>query len=65
LEGAVVKVTRVPEQIGFWDAATKRLTNKTGCTVIVIGFEVAGLFIVHTVSEEVSVQIMTSPLSGG
>jgi len=41
--GVAVKVTLVPIQIGFSEATMLTLAGKTGFTVMVIIFEVAGL----------------------
>jgi hypothetical protein len=43
LTGVAVKVTLVPEHIGFWDAATETLTGRLGFTVMLTVLEVAGL----------------------
>jgi hypothetical protein len=43
LVGVAVKVTLVPAQIGFAEAAMLTLAGKTGFTVMVMVFEVAGL----------------------
>ena len=53
--GVAVKVTLVPEQIGFAEAVMLTLTGRFGFTVIVTVFEVAG-FPVGQVALEVSTQ---------
>jgi hypothetical protein len=58
-----VKVTDVPAQTGFNDAAIDTLTGRFGLTVIVIAFEVAGLPVAH-VAFEVSSQVTTSVFEG-
>ena len=40
------------------------LTARFGLTTMVILFEVAGLFEMHTVNEDVSIQVTTSPFNG-
>ena len=61
--GVAVKVTEVPEQTGFADAAMETLTGRFGLTVIVIEFDVAGLPVAQ-VALEVNTQVITSPLTG-
>ena len=61
--GVAVKVTEVPAQTGFADAAMVTLTGSFGLTVMVIVFEVAGLPVAQ-VALEVSTQVITSPLTG-
>jgi len=63
LVGVAVKVTEVPAQTGFADAAMETLTGRFGLTVMVIVFEVAGLPVAQ-VALEVSTQVITSPLTG-
>ena len=63
LVGVAVKVTEVPEQIGFADAAIETLTGKFGFTVMVTVFEVAG-FPVMQVAFEVKTQLTKSVLAG-
>ena len=41
--GVAVKVTEIPAQTGFTEAAIETLTDCNGFTVIVTVFEVAGL----------------------
>ena len=43
MTGVGVKVTEVPAQTGLAEAAIETLTGKTGLTVMVTVFEVAGL----------------------
>ena len=59
-----VKVTELPMQNGFDEAEIKMLTGRLGLTVIVIEFEVAGLFDVQIVFEEVRVQVTKSLFNG-
>ena len=61
--GVAVKVTEVPAQTGFADAAMETLTGRFGLTVMVIVFEVAGLPVAQ-VALEVSTQVIASPLTG-
>jgi hypothetical protein len=58
-----VKVTDVPAQTGFADAAIETLTGRTGLTVIVTVPEVAGLPEAQ-VAFEVNTQVMTSLFAG-
>jgi hypothetical protein len=58
-----VKVTGVPAQIGFADAAMVTLTGSNGLTVITIAFDVAG-FPVAQVRLDVKMQVTISPLTG-
>jgi hypothetical protein len=62
--GVAVKVTEFPAQTGFWDGATRTLTGRFGLTIIVIPLEVAGLFEMQAVIEEVSTQVTISPFTG-
>ena len=57
--GVAVKVTEVPEQTGFADAATDILTGSNGFTVMVTVFDVAGLPVGH-VALEVRTQVTAS-----
>ena len=57
-----VKVTEVPVQIGFEDAAIVILAGKLGFTVIVIALEVAGLPVTQE-AFEVKTQVTISPLT--
>jgi hypothetical protein len=63
LIGAAVKVTEFPIQKGFDDGEMDILTGSKGFTVIVTELLVAGLPEVQ-VAEEVSVQVIISPLFG-
>ena len=62
--GVAVNVTVVPEQTGLVEGETETLTGRFGFTTIVIVFDVAGLFWMHPVMEEVRTQVTTSPFSG-
>ena len=64
LTGLAVNVTEVPAQTGLAEAAIETLTGAAGKTVIVIAFEVAGLFEMHTGMEDVRIQDIRSPLTG-
>ena len=55
--GVAVNVTDVPAQTGFADGETETLTGRFGLTIIVIVFEVAGLFEIQTVIEEVRMHL--------
>ena len=57
-----MKVTDVPAQTGFAEAAMLTLTGKIGFTVIVTVLLVAGLPLVQ-VSLDVSTQVTRSPLA--
>ena len=59
-----MKVTDVPAHTGFWVGVTVTLTARFGFTVMVIPLEVAGLFEMQTVSEDVSSQVTTSVSTG-
>ena len=63
LVGVAVKVTEVPEQTGFAEAATETLTGNNGFTVMVTVFEVAGLPVGH-VAFEVKTHAMVFPEVG-
>ena len=63
LVDTAVKVTDVPAQTLFAEAAIDTLTGNTGLTVMVTVFEVAGLPVLQ-VSLEVRVQVITSPVTG-
>ena len=60
--GLAVKVTEVPEQTGFADAAILILTGKFGLTVMVTVFEMAGLPVAQ-VAFDVSTQVTVFPLA--
>ena len=60
---ADVKETNVPVQTGFPDAEIVIETGRLGLTVIITAFEVAG-FPLAQAAFEVSLQVMTSPLTG-
>ena len=60
--GVAVKVTDVPAQIGFAEAAIDTLTGRFGLTVIVTSLDVAGLPVAQ-VAFEVSIQVTLSPLT--
>ena len=61
--GVAVKVTEVPVQTGFAEAATDILTGSNGFTVMVTVFEVAGLP-VGQVALEVKTHAMVFPEVG-
>ena len=58
-----VKVTLVPAQIGFDDAAMDTDTGSSGLTVMAIAFEIAGFPVGHT-ALETSWQVRTSLFNG-
>ena len=58
-----VKVTEVPAQTGFAEAATPTLTGRFGLTVIETGVEVAGLPVAQ-VAFDVRTAVTISPLTG-
>jgi hypothetical protein len=62
--GVAVNVTGLPWQQGFADAAMEIVTGSIGFTTMVIPLEVAGLFDMHSVSEEVKIQVTTSLFTG-
>ena len=62
--GIAVNVTDVPAQTGFAVGEMELLTGRFGYIVIVIRFDVAGLFGVQIVFEEVRIHFTTSPLVG-
>jgi len=59
-----VKVTGVPAHIVLAEAETETLTGRFGLTAIVIVFDVAGLFEVQTVLDDVKTHFTASPLIG-
>jgi hypothetical protein len=63
LTGVAVKVTAVPVQMLLAEGTIETLTGRTGLTVIVMAFEVAGLPLIQ-VSPEVITTVITSPLTG-
>jgi hypothetical protein len=62
--GVALKVTEAPAQTGFWDGDTLTLTGCKGLTVMVMAFEVAGLFEMQTNNDEVKTQVIISLLTG-
>ena len=54
----------MPEHTGFAEAVILILTDRFGLTVMVIKFEVAGLLVIQSGSEEVRMQVTTSPFKG-
>jgi hypothetical protein len=64
LEGVAVKVTVDPAHTGFCEGVTFTLTGSNGLTVMVMAFEVAGLFEMQTNSEEVRTQVTISLFVG-
>ena len=63
LVGVAVKVTEVPAQTGFAEAATDTFTGSSGFTVMVMIFEVAGLPL-GQVALEVKTQVIASLFTG-
>ena len=61
--GVAVKITEVPVQTEFADAAIETLTGNAEVTIIVTGFEVAGLPVAQD-ALEVSTHVITSLLTG-
>ena len=51
MTGVAVKVTEVPAQTGFAEAAIETLTGRFGFTVMVTVLEVAGLPVLHVISD--------------
>ena len=62
--GNAVKVTVEPAQTGSASGEMVMLTGRFGLTTMTIEFDVAGLFEMQTVFEEVMVQLMTSAFAG-
>ena len=58
-----VNVTGVPAQTGFADDDIVTLTGNNGLTVMATAFDMAGLPVAH-VAFDVSLQVITSPLTG-
>ena len=58
--GVAIKVTKVPEQTGFAEAATETLTGSNGFTVMVTVFDVAGLPVGHVALEVKTCLLYTS-----
>ena len=63
MTGVAVKVTEVPAQTGFADAAIETLTGRFGFTVMVTVLDVAGLPVAQ-VAFEVNVQVIVFPDAG-
>jgi hypothetical protein len=63
LSDVAVNVTKVPAQTGF-SALTETLTGWSCKISMVMEFDVAGLFEIQTVFEEVIVQFTTSAFAG-
>ena len=61
---ADVKITGIPAQTGFADGEMVMLTGFRGLTIICMVLDVAGLFDMHTVIEEVKMQDTRSPFNG-
>ena len=59
-----MKVTGVPAQTEFWPGVTVTLTGRFGLTVMVIPLDVAGLFEMQTVRDDVSSQVTISVFTG-
>jgi len=64
LTGVAVYVTVVPAQTGLALAEMVTLACKTGLTVMVIAFDVAGEPVRHGEAFEVITTVITSPLTG-
>ena len=62
--GLARNVTDVPVQTGFADGEMVTLTGFSGLTIIGIVLEVAGLFVIHTLIDEVKTQETRSPDAG-
>ena len=62
--GVAVKVTEVPELTGFELATIETLAGKTGLTVMVTAFEVAGEPVRQGVALEVITTEITFPSTG-
>ena len=62
--GEAVNVTDVPAHTGFTVGETETLTGRFGLTIIVIVFDVAGLFEIQTEMEEIKTQLTWSPFNG-
>jgi hypothetical protein len=58
-----LKVTAVPAQTGFAEEVTEMLTGKSGLTVMVTAFEVAGVPVAQ-VAFEVRTQVIMLPCTG-
>jgi hypothetical protein len=58
-----LKVTVVPAQTGFAEGVIAMLTGKSGFTVMVTTFEVAGLSI-GQIAFDVTIQVIASSLTG-
>ena len=63
MKAVALKVTRVPAQTVVAETAIVTLTGSSGFTVMVTVLEVAGFPVVQA-SEEVSIQVITSPFAG-
>jgi hypothetical protein len=61
---AAVNVTCVPAQTGFAEGEIAMLTGFRGLTIICMVLEVAGLFEMHTIIDEVKIQYTRSPFTG-
>jgi len=61
---ADVKVTGIPAQTGFADGEMVMLTVFSGLTIICMVFDVAGLFEMHTIIDEVKTQDTRSLFAG-
>ena len=64
LTGVAVYVTLVPAQTGLALAVMVTLAGKTGLTIIVTAFEVAGDPVRQGEALEVITTVITSPLTG-
>ena len=63
MAGVAVKVTGFPVQEGLTEATMETLTGDSGLTVMVIGFDVAGLPVTHGRFDIIS-HVITSPFTG-
>ena len=64
MTGTAVNITVVPAQTGLALAVMVTLAGKSGFTVIVIGFDVAGEPVRQGTALDVIITVITSPLTG-
>ena len=57
-------MTGLPAQTGFVNDVILTETGNNGFTIIVMVFDVAGLFVVHSGMDEVNIHFTTSLFSG-
>jgi hypothetical protein len=62
--GVAINVMEFPAHTGFWDGEIATLTGRLGLTIIVIPLDVAGLFEMHTVNEDVRTQVTITLFNG-